>query len=116
MTVDRLTSLETAVTSFANEREWGEFHDPKNLAMALVSEAGELCAALRWIDNKQADAASMNNPTRDALLAEIGDVAIVLLLLCSRIGTSLDETITAKLAANQIKYPIYLSRGRADKP
>jgi hypothetical protein len=54
--VNELQSLVSAVGSFADERDWNQFHDPKNLAMALSSEAGELAAIFRWIDNADADA------------------------------------------------------------
>lgn len=111
-----LKELEDAVKMFAAEREWGQFHDPKNLAMALASETGELCAVLRWVGNDESDRAVRTEPLRSALMAEIGDVAVLLLLLCQRTGTQLDEVVLNKLAANGLKYPIDRSIGRAEKP
>ena len=62
--------LQAAVAAFAQERDWEQFHDPKNLAMALASEVGELCALLRWTSNYDSDRLSEANPGREAMLAE----------------------------------------------
>jgi dCTP diphosphatase len=102
--------------AFVDERDWARFHDPKNLAMLLASEAGELLAEYRWIANDAADAASRDPPLRARVAAEIGDVGIALLLLCDRIGIDLHEAMAAKLEVNRRKYPVDQSRGRADRP
>ena len=73
--------LQMAVASFAARRDWGQFHDPKNLAMAIASEAGELCAVLRWVKNDESDELSRRDPGRAELLSEVGDVALLLLCL-----------------------------------
>ncbi len=111
-----LQELEEAVKTFAAARDWGKFHDPKNLAMALASETGELCAVLRWIANDESDRAIGTEPIRSELLSEMGDVAVLLLLLCQRVGTHLNEVVLEKLAANGLKYPVTESKGRAEKP
>jgi len=74
---------------FVREREWEQFHDPKNLAMLVASEAGELLAEYRWIPNERADAFSPEPEARQRIAAEIGDVGIALLLLCDRTGVDL---------------------------
>ena len=83
---------------------------------ALASETGELCAVLRWIANDESDRAIGTEPIRSELLSEMGDVAVLLLLLCQRVGTHLDEVVLEKLAANGLKYPVNESKGRAEKP
>lgn len=111
-----LHALEKAVKTFASAREWEQFHDPKNLTMALASECGELCAVLRWIASEESDRAVRTEPLHSALLSEIGDVAVLLLLLCERVGTHLDAVVLAKLETNALKYPIDKSKGRPEMP
>ena len=101
---------------FTAEREWARFHDPKNLAMLLASEAGELVALLRWVPNGEADAFVHAAGNRGAVEAETADVAIALLLFCDRAGIDLAAAIEAKIAANAAKYPVELSRGHARTP
>ncbi len=101
---------------FTAEREWARFHDPKNLAMLLASEAGELVALLRWVANGEADAFVRSPEHRPAVEAEIADVAIAVLLVCDRAGIDLPRAVEAKIAANAVKYPVELSRGHARTP
>jgi NTP pyrophosphatase (non-canonical NTP hydrolase) len=112
---DPIQALQNTVASFANARGWNKFHDPKNLAMALASEAGELAAVLRWVSNTDADAAAADPHLRQKLLEEIGDVGIVLLSLCNRVGVSVTDAIAAKLELNAQRYPVETSFGRADR-
>lgn len=113
---DSTVSLASAVRKFADDREWSGFHDPKNLAMALASEAGELLAILRWVANADADdfARAPENAVR--IRHELADVGILLLLLCDRIGITLEDAIREKLKLNALKYPIAQSRGRSERP
>jgi NTP pyrophosphatase (non-canonical NTP hydrolase) len=108
--------LTRAVRQLEMERQWEQFHDPKNLAMALVSEAGELAALLRWVPNEQADAFMEETEERARFREEIGDVGICLLLLCARTNISLDDAVLEKLTRIREKYPTALAKGRADPP
>jgi dCTP diphosphatase len=112
----RLDTLQDIVVSFAHEREWEQFHDAKNLCMALASEVGELNAVLRWVRSEAVDAAVAAQRTQSALREEIGDVAILLILLCARIGVRLDTAVLEKLELNAQKYPPDRSRGLPDAP
>ena len=112
-TLDELT---TALRRFAAERDWQQFHDPKNLAMLVASEAGELVAEYRWVRGDEADAHSRVPAPRARVAAEIADVGIALLLLCDRIGLDLTQAMADKLAQNAARYPIEKSRGRAERP
>ena len=113
---DRLEQLLGELRAFVRDREWEQFHDPKNLAMAVASEAGELLAEYRWVANTDSDSRSTDVEARRRIAAEIGDVGIALLLLADRIGLDLLDVIRVKLALNCEKYPIALSRGRSDPP
>lgn len=113
---DVLHELQSRIRDFAREREWQQFHDPKNLAMAVVSEAGELVAEYRWIPSSEADAWSQDPEHKERIAAEIGDVAITLLLLCDRIGVDLPQAVVKKLEANALRYPVEESKGKHSRP
>jgi dCTP diphosphatase len=109
-------SLLTDLRQFVAERDWSQFHDPKNLTMLLASEVGELVAEYRWVAGDAADAHSRDGAARVRIADEIGDVGIALLLLCDRTGIDLADAITAKLAKNRGRYPADKARGRAERP
>ena len=111
-----LPELTAALRTFVAERDWTQFHDPKNLAMLVASEAGELVAEYRWVKGEEADARSQSPEARARIAAEIADVGIALLLLCDRIGLDLGDAIADKLAKNAQRYPVEASRGRAERP
>jgi NTP pyrophosphatase (non-canonical NTP hydrolase) len=111
-----LEELTVALRQFVEERDWRQFHDPKNLAMLVASEAGELVAEYRWVRGDEADARSREPAARARIAAEVADVGIALLLLCDRIGLDLPAAIADKLAANAARYPVATSRGRAERP
>ena len=98
-------TLQKRLAEFARERDWEPFHDPKNLAMAVVSEAGELAAELRWVASQESDAFCRRPDARSRIEDEIADVAITLLMLCDRTGIDLNAAIRGKLVKNREKYP-----------
>lgn len=114
--MDRLQDVVHQLRAFVAEREWEQFHDPKNLAMALASEAGELLAEYRWVSNTEADSYSRRENHRDRIAAEAADVGIALLLFCDRIGLDPIEAIKEKMAQNRRNYPVEQSRGRWERP
>jgi NTP pyrophosphatase (non-canonical NTP hydrolase) len=109
-------ALLAELRQFVAERDWAQFHDPKNLAMLLASEAGELVAEYRWVAGAVADGHSRAPEARARIADEIADVGIALLLLCDRTGIELGDAITAKLAKNRARYPADKSRGKAERP
>ena len=114
--MDRLEKVVHEMRAFVAEREWEQFHDPKNLAMAVASEAGELLAEYRWISNAEADDYSRKTDRRKQIAEEVADVGIALLLFCDRIGLDLVDAIQEKIARNRENYPPDLSRGRWERP
>lgn len=90
---------------FSHERAWEAFHDPKNLAMLLSSEVGELLAELRWVDNAAADTYVKESDVGDRIGAELADVMIAVLLLADRIGIDLRAAVFQKVEENRINYP-----------
>jgi dCTP diphosphatase len=111
-----LAPLVEELRAFVAERDWKQFHDPKNLAMLLASEAGELLAEYRWVPNAQADAFSHEPEARQRIANEIGDVGIALLLLCDRAGIDVETAMREKLARNCERYPVEQAKGRATRP
>lgn len=113
---DKLDRMAAAVAEFVRERDWEQFHDPKNLAMAIASEAGELLAEFRWVHSAEADQALNDPARRERVKAEVADVAIAVIALCNRTGFDLAELVKAKLALNRLHYPAESSRGKSERP
>ena len=111
--VSSLEELRTRLAAFAAERDWEQFHSPKNLAMALAAEAGELLEHFQWLTEEQS--AALPAATRDEVALEIADVLLFLLRLADRLGIDPLEAGTRKLELNARKYPVEKSRGRATK-
>lgn len=116
MSTDRLEQLRERLRRFTEERDWAQFHSPKNLAMAVVSEAGELAAELRWVEGAQSDDFVRTSPGRERVAHEVADVAIALLLFCDRSGIDLLDAVEAKIEVNGGRYPVEASRGRSERP
>ena len=116
MNQDPLSSLLDELRAFVAERDWQQFHDPKNLAMAVVSEAGELAAEYRWLRNDESDEWSSRAENCERVAAEAADVGIALTLFCDRIGVDLIEAMAAKLKVNRTNYPVEEARGRSSRP
>jgi NTP pyrophosphatase (non-canonical NTP hydrolase) len=116
MSTSSLDDLVRDLRAFAEARDWGQFHDPKNLAMLVASEAGELVAEYRWVRGDESDAHSQRPEARARIAAEVADVGLGLLLLCDRIGLDLVDAMRTKLARNAERYPVATSKGKAERP
>lgn len=110
----QLTRLQKNVDQFAEERDWSQFHTPKNLSMALCVEASELLEIFQWRDGKE-EASSLPKNTRAAVSQEVADIFIYLLRFCSVTGIDLLTAAEEKLAQNAQKYPADLVRGKSQK-
>jgi NTP pyrophosphatase (non-canonical NTP hydrolase) len=108
-------SLQQSLADFAAEREWQQFHTPKNLAMALAGESGELLELFQWLTPAQS-AEVMDDPARAARVREeMADVFGYLLRMADVLGLDLEQALAEKIEINRRKYPVHLARGRADK-
>lgn len=110
---DSLRTLEKHLAQFARDRDWQQFHSPKNLASALVVEAGELLEHFQWLTEDQSRA--MPPEQRDAVGTEIADVLLYLIQLSASLGIDPIAAAQAKLELNAQKYPVDLSRGSSKK-
>lgn len=110
MTLEELTRL---IRQFAEDRQWEQFHTPKNLSMALAAEAGELLAELQWLTAEESK--GLNAEQRAAVCDEMADVLIYLCRLADVLGVDLLEAAAAKLRANGQRYRVDEVRGTARK-
>jgi NTP pyrophosphatase (non-canonical NTP hydrolase) len=92
------------VRDFARERDWEKFHTPKNLAMAIVGEAGELAAEFQWLSENESLSSELPKEKLEAVELEIADVAIYLLRMVDVLELDLSSVIRKKLAINQIRF------------
>jgi dCTP diphosphatase len=110
-----LAQLKQRVLAFVRERDWEQFHSPKNLSMALAAEAGELMEHFLWTEHATSHTRTQEPARRREIEGEIADVIIYALEFANITGIDLAAAIEAKLAANARKYPVEKARGRADK-
>jgi dCTP diphosphatase len=113
MSPTSLQDLTQRVRQFAAERDWDQFHTPKNLAMALVAEAGELVAEFQWLTAAQSAAPTPQQLAR--IRAECADVLIYLTRLADRLGFDLLAAAAAKIEDNARRYPAEKARGSSRK-
>lgn len=110
---DTLRHLAHELEQFASDRDWLQFHSPKNLASALMVEAGELLEHFQWLT--EAQSRELPDPKRDAVGAEIADVLLYLIQLSSALGIDPVEAAQAKLKDNASRYPVDRARGTSRK-
>ena len=99
-----IAALTAKVREFAVSRDWEQFHTPKNLAMAIAGEAGELAAEFQWLTAEESKRTNMSAEKLNDVELEIADVAIYLLRLCDVLDIDLAEVIRKKLEINQTRF------------
>ncbi len=97
---------------FVHDRDWEQFHSPKNLVMALSVEVAELMEHFLWIDNEASRQVVSDPKVREEVGDEIADVAGVLFCLCNSLGLDLTTLVQRKMVRNVQKYPVEKSRGK----
>ena len=110
-----VAELTTFVRSFADSRDWQQFHTARNLVLALVGETGELAAEFQWIGDDNIVSALQDADKREAVGSELADVFIYLLRLSDVIGIDLAEELKKKIALNEERYPADRAKGSAAK-
>ena len=108
-----LESLREQLRAFSSERDWDQFHSPKNLAMALSAEAGELLEIFQWLTEEQSRSLSL--AAHAAASDELADVLLYLIRLGDTLRIDLIAAAHRKLAANAEKYPVDKARGNSRK-
>lgn len=97
--------LQARLQQFAEARDWTRFHSPKNLAMAVAGEVGELLEIFQWLTEEQSALVASDPATARAVRDELADVLIYLVRLAAVLKVDLDEAVATKLAANAQRYP-----------
>jgi NTP pyrophosphatase (non-canonical NTP hydrolase) len=110
-----LAELKACILAFAREREWEQFHSPKNLSMALAAETGELMEHFLWGTPEESSRVAADPLKRARIAEELADVVIYALEFANATGLDVAASIQAKMEANGRKYPVEKARGRADK-
>jgi NTP pyrophosphatase (non-canonical NTP hydrolase) len=110
-----VAELKTRVLAFVRERDWEQFHSPKNLSMALAAEAGELMEHFLWATPEASKALVQDAAKRQKIADELADVVVYALEFANATGLDVAASIEAKMIANAKKYPVEKAKGRSDK-
>ena len=110
-----LEELRASMSTFAGEREWHQFHTPRNLLLALTGEVGELAEIFQWRGEVGVGCPGWTDEDRVHLGEELSDVLLYLVRLSDRCGVDLASAALDKMDKNRKKYPVELAKGRSDK-
>jgi NTP pyrophosphatase (non-canonical NTP hydrolase) len=108
-------NLRIALKKFAVDRDWEQFHSPKNLAMALSGEVGELIEIFQWCTEEKSKKVALDPETSQSVRDELADVAMYVVRLADVLGVDLNAAVATKLEQNSQKYPVDKARGSNKK-
>lgn len=111
--MSQLEELRIRISNFAKERDWDQFHSPKNLSMALIVEAGELVEHFQWI--KQSESFALPAEKLKAVEEELADIFVYLVRIADQLGIDLISASHRKIESNAAKYPADMVRGSSRK-
>ena len=98
-----IQDLQERLRKFADERDWNQFHSPKNLSMALSVEAAELLEHFQWLT--EAESKSLEEIERASVAEEIADIQIYLVMLAGKLEIDIEKAVSAKIESNAVKHP-----------
>lgn len=107
--MDSITKITEKIRTFRDDRDWMQFHNPKEIAAAIAIESAELQEIFLWKDYPESETAAREK--QEAVADEIADIAVYLFELADNLGLQLGEVILEKMQKNAAKYPIDKSRG-----
>ena len=113
--MDKDTTFEQVkelIEEFVVERDWVQFHSPKNLSMAISIEAAELMDLFKWYDNDESIKKMNSEEFKDSAVEEIADIIIYSIAFANRNGIDISEAVSNKIKKNDIKYPASKFRGK----
>jgi NTP pyrophosphatase (non-canonical NTP hydrolase) len=111
--LEELEKLRLRIKAFVEERDWNQFHSPKNLSMALIVEAGELVEQFQWL--KESESFELSPKKREAVENELADIFVYLIRIADQLDINLVEAANSKILSNGEKYPVDLVRGSSKK-
>ena len=98
-----INELQEKLRKFADDRDWDQFHSPKNLSMALSVEAAELLEHFQWLTETESRSGETVN--REAVATEIADIQIYLAMIAGKLEIDIEKAVSAKIESNAVKYP-----------
>lgn len=104
--------LRREIAAFIRDRDWEQFHDPKNLSMAIATEAAELMEHFRWAKNAESIELVRDPEVKHAVAEELADILAFALSFANAADIDIASTLRAKMAKNATKYPVEKYRGR----
>lgn len=105
-------ALVSAVRNFVKERNWEQFHDPKNLSMCICIESAELMELFQWLSPQEVETKLSTPQEKDRIEQELADILIYCLSLAASLGTDISSAVMHKLKENATKYPVEFFRGK----
>lgn len=108
-----LENIYTILDKFSKDRDWEQYHNPKNLIMALNGEVGELNEIFQWLDFEESQ--NIKGDVLEHTKEEVADIAIYLLRICMKLNINLEDAIISKMKKNELKYPADKFRGSKNK-
>ena len=111
--MNELEELRLKVSEFARQRDWDQFHSPKNLAMALIVEAAELVEQFQWL--KQSESRELSGEKKQAVEEELADILVYLVRIADQLDIDLLAAARRKIESNAAKYPVDKVRGSSKK-
>lgn len=111
--MSELDEMKHKIRKFVEDRDWDQYHTPKNLSMALIAECGELVEHFQWLS--EADSREIPAEKLEEISHEIADVFVYLMRLSDKLGIDLVEAVNRKMILNEAKYPAEEVRGSAKK-
>lgn len=111
--MENLEELKVYLRRYAAERDWDQFHSPKNLSMALSVEASELVECFQWLTEAQSE--NLTEQQLRAVTDEIADVQVYLVRMADKLGIDILSAVQQKIVKNEIKYPAAKVRGSSKK-
>jgi dCTP diphosphatase len=110
-----ISNIQKRLDNFARQRNWDQFHSPKNLSMALAAEAAELLEIFQWLTEEQSKNIVKNKKEIALVKEEIADVFIYLIRLADKLSVDIEKAVLDKIALNERKYPVKLAKDNATK-
>lgn len=111
LTEDSLESLRQRLAKFASDRDWDQFHSPKNLSMALIAETAELIEHFQWLSEE--DSNNLPPEKKQEVAMELADIFIFLIRIADRLGIDLADSAWQKIEINEGRYPVEKAKGSA---
>ena len=110
-----ICKLKNRLADFAKIRDWEKFHSPKNLAMAIAGEAGELLEIFQWLTEQESVRIKNDPSIKEKVSHELADITLYIISIADKLNIDLNEAILNKMEINNKKYPVSKVRGSAKK-